>query len=33
MEGPGFISVYIDDILVFSTILEDHIGHLKLVLE
>ncbi|KAL5481622.1 hypothetical protein EMCRGX_G021819 [Ephydatia muelleri] len=32
-EGPEFVSVYIDDILIFSANLEDHIGHLKLVLE
>lgn len=32
-EGTGFVSVYIDAILVFSANLEDHNGHLKLVLE
>ena len=32
-EGPEFVSVYIDNILIFSANLEDHIGYLKLVLE
>ena len=32
-SGPGFASVYIDDILVFSSTLEEHIHHLQLVFE
>ena len=32
-EGPDFVAVYIDDILVFSRTLEDHIHHLRLVFE
>ena len=32
-EGPGLVFIYVDDILVFSANLEDHIGHLRLVLE
>ena len=32
-EGPDFVAVYIDDILVFSRTLEDHIDHLRLVFE
>lgn len=32
-SGPSFVSAYIDDILVFSTTLEDHLVHLSLVLE
>ena len=32
-NGPDFVSVYIDDILVFSSSLEEHIHHLQLVLE
>ena len=31
--GPSFVSVYIDDILVFSRTLEDHVNHLKRVIE
>ena len=31
--GPEFVSVYVDDILVFSKTLEEHLNHLKLVLE
>ena len=31
--GPEFVSVYIDDILVFSRTLEDHLHHLRLVIE
>lgn len=31
-EGPDFVAVYIDDILVFSRTLEDHIDHLRLCL-
>ena len=32
-EGPGFVSAYIDDILIFSRSLSDHIVHLNKVLE
>ena len=32
-EGPEFVLVYIDDILVFSRTLDDHLLHLQLVLE
>ena len=32
-KGPDFVAVYIDDILVFSRTLEDHIDHLRLVFE
>ena len=32
-SGPDFVSVYIDDILVFSSSLEEHIHHLQFVLE
>lgn len=32
-SGPDFVSVYIDDISVFSSCLEEHIHHLQLVLE
>ena len=31
--GPEFVSVYIDDILVFSRTLEDYLHHLRLVIE
>ena len=31
-EGPDFVVVYIDDIMVFSKTLEDQMKHLKLVL-
>ena len=31
--GPSFVAAYIDDILVFSSTLEDHLQHLRLVLE
>ena len=31
--GPDFVSVYIDDILVFSRSLEDHLLHLRKVFE
>ena len=30
---PEFVSVYVDNILVFSRTLEEHFGHLQLVLE
>ena len=32
-EGPDFVAAYIDDIIVFSPTLEQHITHLKVVLE
>ena len=32
LDGPDFVSVYLDDILVFSTSLEDHLNHLGQVL-
>ena len=31
-EDQDFVAVYIDDVLVFSWTLEDHLGHLKLVI-
>jgi hypothetical protein len=33
--GPGanFVSVYLDDILVFSHNLEEHLGHLQAVIQ
>lgn len=31
-SGPDFVAVYIDDVLVFSRTLQDHIHHLKLVI-
>ena len=31
-DGPDFVSVYIDDVLVFSQSLADHIKHLELVI-
>ena len=31
--GPGFVSVYLDDILVFSHSLQDHLKHLRIVIE
>ena len=32
-EGPDFVSVHIDDILIYSETLEDHLEHLKCVIE
>ena len=32
-EGLDFVSVYIDDILIFSETLEDHLQHLERVIE
>ena len=32
-EAPGFVSVYIDDVLVFSKTLQEHLSHLKLVIQ
>ena len=32
-SGPSFVATYIDDILVFSDTLKDHLNHLCLVLE
>ena len=31
--GPDFVSAYIDDILVFSRTLEEHMGHLWQVID
>ena len=31
-EGNPFVSVYIDDIMVFLKTLDEHLGHLDLVL-
>ena len=33
ITGTGFFVVYIDDILIFSRTLEDHLKHLSLVME
>ena len=31
-EGPDFLAVYINDVLVFSCTLEDHLSHLAMVM-
>ena len=31
-DGPDFVAVYIDDVLVFSRTLQDHIRHLEMVI-
>ena len=32
-NGPDFVSVYLDDILIFSQTLEDHFNHLQKVVQ
>ena len=32
-EGPDFVSVYLDDVIVFSWTLDDHLHHLSLVID
>lgn len=32
-EGPDFVSIYLDDILIFSETLENHLEHLRVVIE
>ena len=32
MEGPDFVSVYIDDVLVFSRTLDEHLDHLARII-
>ena len=31
--GPDFVSIYLDDIFVFSCTLEEHMTHLKTIIE
>ena len=33
VEGPDYMAVYLDDVLIFSETLDDHLMHLHLVLE
>ena len=32
-NGPDFVSVYVEDVLIFSETLEEHIHHIQLVLD
>ena len=33
LEGPDFVSVYLDDVIIFSKTLDDHLRHLSLVIQ